>query len=394
MRLSDVLELGVRHAVEKRAGVLLPLTVGAMIPGIVHRALERARSTEQALERSTYDPMKTAALPPWLAQARQNPMQAAGAAAPHVARAGQALGVGEIAKAPAAGVAGAIQKLMERGILGREFGERKDPFSMGGAAAVQAFGKEMGTSGAHLLQDIANKAMEAVGHAGDASARQAIIGDLKRTDSVLANADDATLMEAYHTMTRFAPVLSTDKNAVRSFLRQAVMSGSGPDYMSIKLLADSEHAVTGGDKKAAAIPSTLAELLPSLGRGVLLGAGTGAISGAMADKDDRTGGALRGALTGGALGGLGGALHGRLTKEPSTPVNQGYARGVVPRGEGVPWSKLDYLRDIPEFPPGKMETANVGQHLMPDSPQGYYRRNVPAGVEELAHVLQYRDPSA
>jgi hypothetical protein len=83
---------------------------------------------------------------------------------------------------------------------------------------------------------------------GDASAREAIISNLKRTDSVLMNADDKTLMEAYHTMTRFAPVLSTDKNAVRSFLRQAVMSGSGPDYMSIKLLADSERAVTGGDK--------------------------------------------------------------------------------------------------------------------------------------------------
>ena len=62
---------------------------------------------------------------------------------------------------------------------------------------------------------------------------------------MLSSADDATLMEAYHTMSRFAPVLSTDKNAVRSFLRQAVTSGSGPDFMSIKLVADAERAVTG-----------------------------------------------------------------------------------------------------------------------------------------------------
>jgi hypothetical protein len=37
--------------------------------------------------------------------------------------------------------------------------------------------------------------------------------------------------------------LSTDKNAVLSFLRQAVMSGSGPDFMAIKLLSDAEKSV-------------------------------------------------------------------------------------------------------------------------------------------------------
>lgn len=130
--------------------------------------------------------------------------------------------------------------------VGREFGEKKDPLHLGASSAIGAFGKEMGTTGANLLRDIANKAMEAVGQAGDASARQAILGELKRIDPVLADADDKILMESYHTMTRFAPVLSTDKNAVRSFLRQAVMSGTGPDFMSIKHLADSERAVTGG----------------------------------------------------------------------------------------------------------------------------------------------------
>ncbi len=298
MQLKDVLELGVREGVrrrvEKRAGVMLPLTVGAMIPGIVHKALERAHSTERQLNRAEYAPMKMAALPLQLAlplaQAMQTPGaafrgmpgilggaaagagraagrgasvagKAIGAQAAHAGR--EMLGHGhgadeagglkgsfsELGAAPLAGIAGGISgglsKLIERGFLGREFGEKKDPYHMGAGAAVTAFGKEMGTSGANLLRDIANKATEAIGHAGDASAREAIIGDLKRTDSVLANADDATLMEAYHTMTRFAPVLSTDKNAVRSFLRQAVMSGSGPDFMSIKLIADAEHAVTG-----------------------------------------------------------------------------------------------------------------------------------------------------
>jgi hypothetical protein len=265
VQLADILELavreGVRRHIEKRAGVLLPLAVGAMVPGIVHKAIERSRSTEH----------KLAALPLQLAlpmaqagQTMGRGMSAAGQAASSFGshlkgsaggpgKPGGFLGsLGGLGAAPMAGVAGGISggisKVLERMMLGREFGEKKDPMHMGASAAVQTFGKEMGTTGANLLRDIANKAMEAAGHAGDASAREAIIGDLKRTDSVLAGADDSTLMEAYHTMTRFAPVLSTDKNAVRSFLRQAVMSGSGPDYMSIKLLADSERAVTGGGK--------------------------------------------------------------------------------------------------------------------------------------------------
>ena len=120
---------------------------------------------------------------------------------------------------------------------------------MFGNAAVGAFGKEVGAMGAGLLRDIANKAMSSIGNVGNEAARTAILQQLRREDPVLQEADDKVLMEAYHTMTRFAPVLSTDKNAVRSFLRQAVMSGNGPDYMSIKLLADSERAVTGEKKE-------------------------------------------------------------------------------------------------------------------------------------------------
>ncbi len=248
MQLKDVLELGcregLRRRIEKRAGVMLPLAVGAMVPGIVHNAIERAHQTERTLNRSAYDPMKLAFNLPF------GQMASGGRAAAHAtggALAGGALkGIGEIGAAPGSGVAHGLSDMIQRRLFGQEFGARKDPLGIAGQSALGAFGKEMGTSGANLLRDIANKAMETAGHAGDASAREAILGDLKRTDTVLANADDKTLMEAYHTMTRFAPVLSTDKNAVRSFLRQAVMSGSGPDFMSIKLLADSEHAVTGG----------------------------------------------------------------------------------------------------------------------------------------------------
>ena len=184
-------------------------------------------------------------------------MKQIGDAVGGAARGGAVEGVGKGTSAmtalPLAGLAqglgGVGSEGLKRLFFGRELGERKDPMSLMGTQAASGlgagFGKEMGSMGAKLLADMASKAMSAMGSMGDSSARDAIIKQLKREDPILAEADDKTLMEAYHTMTRFAPVLSTDKNAVRSFLRQAVMNGAGPDYASIKLLADSERAVTG-----------------------------------------------------------------------------------------------------------------------------------------------------
>lgn len=390
MRLSDVLELaareGVRRRVEKRAGMLLPLAVGAMIPGIVNKAIERKRQTEQTLNQTPVPPYKMAALPPWLAL----PMAQAVSPSGPLGRAGKAIG-GQAARAGremlghghgddsggglkgsfqqlgaapvtgvAQGISGGIGESIKRMMIGRDFGEKKDPLHMGGSAAVTAFGKEMGTTGANLLRDFANKALEAAGHAGDQSAREAIIGDLKRNDPVLAGADDATLMEAYHTMSRFAPVLSTDKNAVRSFLRQAVTSGSGPDFMSIKLVADAERAVTG-DKNAS-----LADLFPALERGALMGAGTGAAAGALtAGHGHRLHGAMHGGLMGGLLGGAGGALHGHLTGAPSAPpttppaANQGGLNIGKPSGLGG-WpatTEMDWGEGSRRFPAGVDLTA-------------------------------------
>lgn len=329
MQLSEVLELaareGVRRRVEKRAGVMLPLAVGAMIPGIVHKAMHRAHTTEQRLDQEPAPPYKMAALPLQLALPLAQLGQKIGpmfgsigaAARSGVGSAGSALGKGAMGSlgalggaaggGVAQGISGGIGESIKRKLIGRDFGEKKDPFHLGATGAIGAFSKEIGTTGANLLRDIANKAMEAVGHAGDQSARDAIIGDLKRNDPVLAGADDTTLMEAYHTMSRFAPVLSTDKNAVRSFLRQAVTSGSGPDFMSIKLVADAERAVTG-EKKATAnlgeLLMGLREAAPVVGRAALKGAVPGAIGGAILDEDNRADGAMRGALAGGALNAL------------------------------------------------------------------------------------------
>lgn len=98
----------------------------------------------------------------------------------------------------------------------------------------------------NLAADAVTKTMAtAKNKAVDSPMRQAILTQLKREDDIIAAAPKKDLLEAYHTMKNFAPTLSTDKSAVKSFLRQAAQHGGGIDYMSIKGLADAEAAVTG-----------------------------------------------------------------------------------------------------------------------------------------------------
>lgn len=89
----------------------------------------------------------------------------------------------------------------------------------------------------------------------DPKRKQLLEGLLKNdpvlSDSVKRNPNANTLvLEAYGTMSKFAPTLSLDINAVRSFLREAVLSGSGVSYAAIKNLIETEQALKGrGGKK-------------------------------------------------------------------------------------------------------------------------------------------------
>lgn len=66
-----------------------------------------------------------------------------------------------------------------------------------------------------------------------------------KTDDVIAKADTALVHSSFATMKRFAPNLAADPNAVRSFLREAVIYGNGPSYATLKNLADAEKSVVG-----------------------------------------------------------------------------------------------------------------------------------------------------
>lgn len=78
--------------------------------------------------------------------------------------------------------------------------------------------------------------------------KAALLKGLLETDSILHDAitrdpkKREMVLEAYGTMNRFAPTLASDVNAVRSFLREAVLGGSGVNYATIKNLVDTERA--------------------------------------------------------------------------------------------------------------------------------------------------------
>jgi len=125
----------------------------------------------------------------------------------------------------------------------------------------QAFAGNLGTESAKsligLTRDMVSKGVESFKERTQMSpARRAIFTALKHEDPTIATADNKTLLEAYHTMSQVAPMLSTDKNAVKSFLREATTSGGGLDFHTIKGIAEAESAVnkaksgnlTGGSK--------------------------------------------------------------------------------------------------------------------------------------------------
>ena len=245
MRLSDIAQLvGRRGATsylcKHGKHELEGLALGIQLPGIIDRGVERYNTTERALNRATGKTIAKHA--DW-----GSFMGGMGGAGDTPGQMGSSLGgktlfsmISPILGAPGSAIGQRIQNAInpQPGLMDK----------VKEKALGTAFGA-LGTAGVDLLKDLASKAVAAVSNISSNSAREAILKSLKKEDIVLADADDKMLMESYHTMVRFAPTLSTDKNAVRSFLRQAVIAGSGPDFTSIKLLADSERAVTGGNKK-------------------------------------------------------------------------------------------------------------------------------------------------
>lgn len=134
------------------------------------------------------------------------------------------------------------------GLLAAALEHKPGPSEMMGNEFMKGTGKELSSMAGDLVRSLASRAGGAISSMGDASARKAILMQLKKEDPVIARADDKLLMEAFDTMVKFAPTLAKDKNAVRAYLREAVLSGTGPNYATIKMLADAERSVRGEGK--------------------------------------------------------------------------------------------------------------------------------------------------
>ena len=104
-------------------------------------------------------------------------------------------------------------------------------------------GKGGGESLLGLAADIFQKGTGMATGAVDSITRQGILKGLMKNDPHLTNVDPKELMRSYDTMAKFAPTLAMDEGAVRSFLRESVMSQAPPGYEAISGLARAEKTV-------------------------------------------------------------------------------------------------------------------------------------------------------
>jgi len=121
--------------------------------------------------------------------------------------------------------------------------ERAEMDTQFAGSYAKEVGKQLGIKSVSLLGDFLSKAITAPSALFQNRQRASVFEALRNEDDVISQADPQQLAEAYHTMVRFAPTLATDKNAVKTFLRESVLYGTGPNFMSIKQLADAENAV-------------------------------------------------------------------------------------------------------------------------------------------------------
>lgn len=175
--------------------------------------------------------------------------------------AGLQQGIGDVLSAPLAGVSRGIESGIGSALggVGDTYGYRLNKYLNSGFSglmnrvkgediAAQAFitsaASNMASRATDLLADIASKALSSIGDAiMNEPTRRAVLNALKAEDPVIANMSDQELLEAYHTIAKFAPTLAKDKNAVRSALRMAAQSQGGLSYHAIKGLAEAETAV-------------------------------------------------------------------------------------------------------------------------------------------------------
>jgi len=108
----------------------------------------------------------------------------------------------------------------------------------------RTIGKVLGIGAANKVRELYDKKSKAE----RAFVRKKILAKLMKEDPIISGAEKQKVIEAYATMTKTAPILSTDINIVRSFLRDAVQFEGGISYSTIADLSRAEAVVYGTKK--------------------------------------------------------------------------------------------------------------------------------------------------
>lgn len=125
---------------------------------------------------------------------------------------------------------------------------------MGGGFAGGA-GKGIAAEGLGAIRRLIGMTAQAIREkaVGDPQ-RRAIVQEITKTDPVVQTYEKeqpGVSEQAFQTMARFAPELSTDPNVVQAFLRNAAMTGGVLDHATVKGLADAEAAVQKAKNEGA-----------------------------------------------------------------------------------------------------------------------------------------------
>ena len=127
-----------------------------------------------------------------------------------------------------------------------------------GGGFMSGAGKETAKAGLGSIR-------QAIGAVADAikekfynnPARNNLFQEIVKNDPIISTYEQeqpGSAAQAYATMKRFAPELSTDKHIVTAFLRNAAMSGGPLDHNMIKGIAEAETAVHKSKNESAWYP--------------------------------------------------------------------------------------------------------------------------------------------
>lgn len=122
-------------------------------------------------------------------------------------------------------------------------------------AMTKGLGSAAGKEGVGGLRQLLGSAFQAIKETFFTDPkREKMVKQITETDPVVSvheREQPGNVQQAYKTMARFAPTLSTDPNLATSFLRNAAMSGGALDYQVVKGLADAEAAVQKAKNEGA-----------------------------------------------------------------------------------------------------------------------------------------------